>query len=66
MYIRVGEIIGGAVMNATAARQESSTSKERGDELRTIMQKAVQNVLQRPETLRGPYVIRDADLKSKG
>lgn len=51
-------------MSATVARQDSSTSKERGEELRTIMQNAVQNVLQRPETLRGPYVIRDSDLQS--
>ncbi|MCS4092642.1 hypothetical protein FHT76_004314 [Rhizobium sp. BK176] len=51
-------------MTASVARMETSTSKERGDELRTIMLNAVQNVLQRPETLRGPYVIRDADLKN--
>ncbi|MDQ0561495.1 hypothetical protein QO004_003289 [Rhizobium mesoamericanum] len=50
-------------MNANLARREESTSKERGDELRTIVLNAVHNVLQRPETLRGPYVIRDADLK---
>jgi hypothetical protein len=53
------------MMNATIATPDSSASKERGEELRMIMQKAVQNVLKRPETLRGPYVIRDADLKAK-
>lgn len=53
-------------MNVNVAGQETSTRKERGDELRKIMLTAVQNVLQRPETLRGPYVIRDADLKRKG
>jgi hypothetical protein len=51
-------------MTTNVARQDSSTSKERGDELRTIMKNAVHNTLQRPETLRGPYVIRDVDLKT--
>jgi len=50
-------------MTLNLAIKELSTSKERGDELRTIMLKAVENVLLRPETLRGPYVIHDADLK---
>lgn len=51
-------------MSMNVARQDSSTSKERGDELRTIMKNAVHNTLQRPETLRGPYIIRDVDLKN--
>ncbi|WP_165402019.1 hypothetical protein [Rhizobium leguminosarum] len=51
------------MMKANLAVQDTSTSKERGDELRAIMKNAVKNVLERPETLRGPYVIRDADLK---
>lgn len=51
-------------MSTNVARQDSSTSKERGDELRTIMKNAVHNTLQRPETLRGPYIIRDVDLKT--
>ncbi|WP_179867831.1 hypothetical protein [Rhizobium anhuiense] len=51
-------------MSTNVARQDSSTSKERGDELRTIMKNAVHNTLLRPETLRGPYIIRDIDLKT--
>lgn len=51
-------------MNSNLAVQEKSTSQQRGDELRAIMRDAVKNVLERPESLRGPYVIRDADLKA--
>ncbi|WP_168839148.1 MULTISPECIES: hypothetical protein [unclassified Rhizobium] len=53
------------MMKLNLAVQDKSTSQERGDELRAIMRDAVKNVLERPETLRGPYVIRDADLKLK-
>jgi hypothetical protein len=54
----------GVVMKLNLAVQEKSTSQQRGDELRAIMRDAVKNVLERPETLRGPYIIRDADLKA--
>jgi hypothetical protein len=37
---------------------------ERGEQLRRIMEDAVRNTLARPVSLRGPYVISDAELRS--
>lgn len=36
----------------------------RGEKLRQILRDAVRNTLSRPPSLRGPYVISDAELRS--
>ncbi|OAP35837.1 hypothetical protein AU381_16780 [Sinorhizobium glycinis] len=50
-------------MEAKAVKREAVSGQSRGDRLWTIMTDAAQNVLDRPETRRGPYVIRDNDLR---
>lgn len=50
-------------MDAKAEKQEAMSGQSRGDRLWAIMIDAAQNVLDRPETRRGPYVINDNDLR---
>lgn len=50
-------------MEAKAVKQEDVSNRSRGDRLWTIMTDAAQNVLDRPVTRRGPYVISDNDIR---
>jgi hypothetical protein len=50
-------------MEAKAVKREAVSNQTRGDRLWAIMTDAAQNVLDRPETRRGPYVISDNDLR---
>lgn len=50
-------------MEAATMRREAIRSQSRHDQLLEIMQDAVEHVLERQDTRRGPYLIHDNDLK---
>jgi hypothetical protein len=50
-------------MDTKTVKRDPVSSQTRGDQLWAIMTDAVQNVLDRPGSLRGPYVIDDNDLR---
>lgn len=47
----------------TAVKVESETGQVRKDQLFDIMRDAVERVLERPDSRRGPYVLDDAVLR---
>lgn len=50
-------------MDTKTSKRDAVASETRREQLWSIMEDAAENVLQRPETRRGPYVIRDSDLR---
>jgi hypothetical protein len=50
-------------MDTKTVKGDIVSSRTRGEQLWSIMTDAAQNVLERPESQRGPYVISDNDLK---
>lgn len=50
-------------MDTKTVKGDAVSSRTRGQQLWSIMTDAAQNVLERPESQRGPYVIHDSDLK---
>lgn len=50
-------------MDTKTVKGDTVSSRTRGQQLWSIMTDAAQNVLERPENQRGPYVIPDSDLK---
>lgn len=46
-----------------AVKVESETGQVRKDQLYDIMKDAVQRVLERPDSRRGPYIFDDASLR---
>lgn len=52
-------MLGVVAANTTDAER----SQIRQSQLREIMEDAVESVLERPDTRRGPYVIADSDLR---
>lgn len=51
------------IMDAKTVKSDTVSSRTRGEQLWSIMTDAAQNVLERPESQRGPYVISDSDLR---
>lgn len=51
------------IMDAKTVKGDTVSSTTRGQQLWTIMTDAAKNVLERPGNQRGPYVIKDNDLK---
>ncbi|MDE3799568.1 hypothetical protein I7G59_19890 [Sinorhizobium meliloti] len=50
-------------MEAKTVKRDTVSSQTRREQLWSIMEDAAENVLQRPESRRGPYLIQDNDLK---
>lgn len=58
------DILGGyRIMEAKTVKRDNVSSQTRREQLWSIMEDAAENVLQRPQSRRGPYVIPDNDLK---
>jgi len=49
-------------MKTKTVKNEKVPNQKRSSQLWDIMEDAVNNVLERPEGLRGPYLISDTDL----
>lgn len=50
-------------MDAKTVKDDTVSSTTRGQQLWSIMTDAAKNVLERPGSQRGPYVINDNDLR---